>query len=363
MKYRYILLIVIVIVALLVFRNINLKGDNKVVENDSLNEEYTEVDVETIYLAGGCFWGVEGYMEKVDGVVNVVSGYANGDIEDPSYEAVVRGDTGYAETVEVKFNPEKTDLIEILLYYFKVVDPTSLNKQGNDVGTQYRSGIFYTDDRQVADIEKVVDAEAEKYKKDIVVEVLPLENFYEAEDYHQDYLKKNPGGYCHINLDDAETGVQRDDSLGDIELNIKSSDEDLKESLSDEEYNITQEGGTERAFSHEYNDLDDKGIYVDKVTGQPLFSSEDKYDSGSGWPSFTRPIDEKYLKENKDISLGMSRIEVKSKDGDSHLGHIFQDGPKEDGGMRYCINGSSLKFIAYEDMKEEGYEDLLDIFK
>ena len=369
MKFKYIIIgvVVIVLVAFLALRNTNFVGIGW--QNDTpgggsrLDVDYNEEDVDTIYLAGGCFWGVEAYMEKVDGVVDAVSGYANGNTENPSYEDVIYDDTGHAEAVEVKYDPEKTDLTEVLLYYFKVINPTSLNKQGNDVGSQYRTGIYYTDEGQLEEVEKVMEVESEKYDKDLVVEVEPIDNFYKAEGEHQDYLAKTPGGYCHIDLGEAETGVERDERLGELEFDIKDSEEDLKEKLTQEEYNITQEGGTERAFSHEYNDLDEKGIYVDKVTGEPLFSSQDKYDSGSGWPSFTRPIDGKHIKEEKDISLGMSRIEVKSNKGDTHLGHVFEDGPKDKGGLRYCVNGSSLEFIPFEKMEEEGYRDLLEIFE
>ena len=369
MKYRYIILAVVILVAFLAFKNINFSSKAPVKENTSLTKDYTDEEVNTIYLAGGCFWGVEEYMERIEGIVDATSGYANGNTENPSYEDVIYKKTGHAETVEVKYDPNKIDLTEILLYYFKVVDPTSVNKQGNDVGTQYRSGIYYTDEDQIEEIEKVIAVEQKKYKKDIVVEVVPLDNFYKAEDYHQDYLKKNPSGYCHINLNEAATGVERDESLGNIDINLESSeyvkpsDEELKEKLSKEEYNVTQKGATERPFSHEYDKLEEKGIYVDIVTGEPLFSSQDKYDAGCGWPSFTKPIDEKYVKEKKDNSLGMDRIEIKSKSGDSHLGHIFNDGPADKGGMRYCINGSSLRFVPYEKMEEEGYKDLMVIFE
>ena len=371
MKYRYIIIVVLVFAVFLLFRNVNFNrqlsssGDGNI--NSESNSEkvidYNEEDVETIYLAGGCFWGVEAYMERIDGIVDARSGYANGNTENPSYQDVMNKGTNHAETVEVKYDKSKIDLVEVLLYYFKVIDPTSVNKQGNDRGSQYRTGIYYTDETQVETINKVIEVEQKKYDEKIVVEVLPLYNFGIAEDYHQDYLKKTPGGYCHINLNEADTGVERDKSLGDIELDIKPSKEDLKSKLKPEEYDITQKGATEPAFSHEYNDLDEKGIYVDIVSGEPLFSSEDKFDSGSGWPSFTKPIDEKYLKEKSDISLGMARTEIKSKDGDSHLGHLFPDGPTDKGGMRYCINGGALKFIPYEDMEKEGYGDLLEIFE
>ncbi|MGO1470687.1 MAG: peptide-methionine (R)-S-oxide reductase MsrB [Tissierella sp.] len=371
MKYKYIIVAVIVILAVvLVFRNVSLNKANTPSDDLDLNKdenietkkEYDEEDVETIYLAGGCFWGVEEYMDRVEGVVDATSGYANGNTEDPSYEEVMTGKTRHAETVEVKYDPTKTDLIEVLLYYFKVIDPTVVNRQGNDVGTQYRTGIYYVDDSQEEVIRKVVETEQEKYDEKIVVEVLPLYNFAKAEEEYQEYLKKNPGAYCHVDLNEAESGVERDESLPSIDLELDSSDENLEEKLTREEYDVTQKGATERAFSHEYNDLDEKGIYVDIVSGEPLFSSQDKYDSGSGWPSFTKPIDKMRIKENIDMDLGMERKEIRSKDGDSHLGHVFNDGPKEEGGMRYCVNGSSLKFIPFDEMEEKGYGDLLDIF-
>lgn len=365
MNKKYILIIVIgiVLVGFLIFRNMNLNNNNPVVENTPPDEDYKDEDLEEIYLAGGCFWGIEEYMSRVDGVDDVVSGYANGTTENPSYEDVIYKDTGHAETVLVKYDPTKTDLAEILLYYFKVIDPTSIDKQGNDVGTQYRTGIYYTNENEIETIEKVIAVKQEEYKKEIAVEVLPLENFHEAEEYHQDYLKKNPRKRCNIDLEEAETGVDRNPSLGKLDAYSKPSDKEIKEKLNDEEYNVTQKNDTERAYSHEYDKLDKKGIYVDIVTGEPLFSSEDKYDGGSGWPTFTKPIDEKFVKEYKDKSLGMNRTEVRSEIGNSHLGHVFNDGPRDRGGLRYCMNGSSLRFVAFEDMEQEGYGDLLKIFE
>ena len=365
MKYKYIIAFAIFLVALLAFKSFN-SGKTKPAPkiNESLSKDYSEEDVETIYLAGGCFWGVEAYMERIEGVVHASSGYANGDTANPTYEDVIYRNTNHAETVEVKFDPKETDLTNILLYYFKVIDPTVLNRQGNDVGTQYRTGIYYTKDSQIEIIKNVVEVEQKKYKKPIVVEVLPIDNYYEAEDYHQDYLAKNPSGYCHINLDEAYEGIDRDDDLllKDNLLYTKPSDDEIKNLLDKDQYDITQNCGTEMAFSHEYNNLTDKGIYVDILSGEPLFSSEDKYDSKSGWPSFTRPIETTAIVEIDDISLGMRRVEVKSKNADSHLGHVFNDGPKDDGGLRYCINGGALKFVALEDMEKEGYGDLLYIF-
>lgn len=319
--------------------------------------------MEVIYLAGGCFWGVEGYMKRVEGVVDAISGYANGHTANPTYEEVVKGDTNHAETVEVRYDPAKTDLINILLYYFKVIDPTSLNRQGNDIGTQYRTGIFYTNETQLGIIEDVIKQEQKKYKKEIVVDVAPLKGFYKAEDYHQDYLAKNPSGYCHIDLSLAKEGIDRGEFTNKNQKYVKPSDQIIRQRLTKEQYHVTQNAGTERPYTHEYNDLDDKGIYVDIVTGEPLFSSEDKYDAGCGWPSFTRSIEKGIINEYEDHSLGMKRVEVKSKIGDSHLGHVFPDGPREAGGMRYCINGNALRFIPLEKMEQEGYGYLMKILE
>lgn len=377
MKGKNILIISFILVGVLVLmfifpnvlKNQGVKQDivkNNI--NSSLDKNYSGEDFEEIYLAGGCFWGVEEYMERIKGVIDVTSGYANGNTENPSYEDVLYKNTGHAETVHVKYDPEVIDFEGILLYYFKVINPTSLNKQGNDVGSQYRTGIYYVDENQLEIIEKVIEKEQENHKNEIVVEVQPIDNYYLAEEYHQDYLKKNPNGYCHIDLDLAEEELERDDlsivtSKIDKDLYEKPSEKEIKEKLEKSEYNITQKGDTEMAYTHEYNDLYEKGIYVDIVTGEPLFSSDDKYDAGCGWPSFTKPIDSQVVKNKEDKSLGMTRIEIKSRVGDSHLGHVFNDGPIEEGGLRYCVNGGSLRFVAYEDMENEGYGYLMDIFE
>ncbi len=311
----------------------------------------SELNLKTIYLAGGCFWGVEEYMDRIPGVYDATSGYANGKTENPSYEEVIYDGTGHAETVRVLYDSEQVKLEDLLNKFFKVVDPTSLNKQGNDVGTQYRSGIYYEDEEDVETIEIVIEKLKDEHVEPIVVEVEPIDNFYLAEEYHQDYLKKNPNGYCHIDLSIAG-GI--DEMI--LENNYKlPSEEEIKEQLTDLQYKVTQEGGTERAFDNEYNDNKEPGIYVDIITGEPLFSSSDKYDSGSGWPSFTRPITENVINEFEDNTLWTPRIEVKSRSGDTHLGHVFNDGPKEEGGLRYCINSAALKFIHLDDMEDEGY--------
>ncbi len=337
--------------------------ENTYQSNSTFGKQLDDKNLDTIYLAGGCFWGLEEYFQRIDGVVDVTSGYANGNIENPTYNDVSHKNTGFAETIEIKYDPTKTDLTELLLYYFKIIDPTSINKQGNDVGSQYRTGIYYTDEKSVDEINKVIEVEQKKYDKPIVVEVLPLKNFYKAEDYHQDYLRKHKGGYCHIDLNEATTGVERDPSLVKLNPYARPSDDILKKTLTEQQYNVTQKGATDRAFSHEYDKHNEKGIYVDVVTGEPLFSSEDKYDAGCGWPSFTKPIEKSHIREYLDTSFGMNRTEVKSAGGGSHLGHVFNDGPRDKGGMRYCINGSSLRFVPLDKMAAEGYGDYLYLFK
>lgn len=313
--------------------------------------------IEEIYLAGGCFWGVEAYMERIYGVVDAVSGYANGKTENPRYEDVVYRDTGHAETVKVTYDSNKISLSTLLEYYFRIVDPTSLNKQGNDRGTQYRTGIYYTK----AEDEKVVTQALEnlqkKYDKKVVIENKPLENFYLAEEYHQDYLKKNPNGYCHIDLNKAN------DIIVDASKYKKLSDKELREKLSEKEYRITQLNDTERAFDNEYWNFFEPGIYVDITTGEPLFSSKDKYNSMCGWPSFTKPISEDVVTYHTDRSFNMVRTEVRSRVGDAHLGHVFEDGPKDKGGLRYCINSGALNFIPVDEMEKEGYGYLLKLVK
>jgi peptide methionine sulfoxide reductase msrA/msrB len=321
-------------------------------ENPNQGVDYMNSDLKEIYLAGGCFWGVEAYISRIYGVYDVKSGYANGKTENPSYEDVCYNNTGHAETVKVQYDPERVSLNTLLTYFFKVVDPTSLNKQGNDVGSQYRSGIYYIDKSDIEIINKVIKEESKKYEKEIVTEILPMDNFYLAEDYHQNYLEKNPNGYCHIDF----SALNEEISIEvDPDLYKKPSDEKLKEILTEEQYKVTQENDTEKAYSNEYWDNHKKGIYVDVATGEPLFASKDKFDSGCGWPSFTQPIDEDVVTFDEDTSFGMTRTEVRSRVGDSHLGHIFDDGPKEEGGKRYCINSASIKFIPLEAMEKEGY--------
>ena len=309
--------------------------------------------INRIYLAGGCFWGVEGYFKRIEGVVDTECGYANGNTKKPSYEDVCRKNTGHAEAVRIDFDDNIISLEDLLIYYFRIIDPISVNKQGNDVGTQYRTGIYYTDEEQLPIINDALKREQEKYIDKIAVEVLEIENFYDAEEYHQNYLDKNPNGYCHINLEWANEPIVRSENYK------KENDENLKNRLTDLQYNVTMNAATEAPFRNEYWDSFERGIYVDITSGEPLFFSTDKFESGCGWPSFSKPIQKDLVKYKEDLSLGRRRIEVRSNSADAHLGHVVNGGQAELGGLRYCINSAALKFIPLEKMEEEGYGYLI----
>lgn len=314
-----------------------------------------------IYFAGGCFWGTEHFLKQIRGVESTQAGYANSIVANPSYEQVCSGKTNAAETVKVVYDPEVVSLDVLLDLYFKTIDPTSLNRQGNDRGTQYRSGIYYTDIDDVPVINQAIKDLSSQYTKAIVVEVKPLTNFYAAETYHQDYLDKNPNGYCHINP--ALFAMARKANAAKTKSYQKLDDATLRQKLTAEQYAVTQKNATEPAFKNEYWNEHRPGIYVDITTGEPLFVSTDKFDSGCGWPSFSKPIQKELITEKKDGSYGMIRTEVRSKNGDAHLGHVFTDGPKDKGGLRYCINSASLRFIPKEKMEEEGYGEYLPLVK
>lgn len=313
--------------------------------------------MQKIYLAGGCFWGVEEFFSRIPGVLNAISGYANGQTPNPTYRQVCSGLTGHAETVEVLFDPKEVSLKTLIEQYLRIVDPYSLNRQGNDIGTQYRTGIYYTDEAEKQVIKEVLQKAEKSSEGRFVIEVEPIKSFFPAEEYHQDYLKKNPGGYCHISFD----------SLKDLPMHKspykKPNLEEVKAKLTPEEFYVTQNSGTERAFTGKYWNNKEPGIYVDVVTGEPLFISTDKFDSGCGWPSFTKPIESSAVTNHLDRSHGMLRTEVRSKVGDSHLGHVFPDGPRDKGGLRYCINSAALKFIPLDNMEKDGYGQYIDLIK
>ena len=304
-----------------------------------------------IYLAGGCFWGLEEYFSRISGVLQTSVGYANGQVETTNYQLIK--ETDHAETVQVIYDEKAVSLREILLYYFRVIDPLSVNQQGNDRGRQYRTGIYYLEEADLPTINTVVREQELLIGRKIAVEVEQLRHYILAEDYHQDYLKKNPGGYCHIDVRDAEKPLI---DAADYE---KPSQAVLRENLSEESYRVTQEAATEAPFSNAYDQTFEEGIYVDITTGEPLFFAKDKFASGCGWPSFSRPISKELIHYYQDLSHGMERIEVRSRSGNAHLGHVFTDGPQELGGLRYCINSASLRFIAKDEMEESGYGYLL----
>lgn len=311
--------------------------------------------IKKIYFAGGCFWGTEHLFSLVDGVVDTEVGYANSLVSSPDYKLVCTGNTGAAETVMVEYDDTLVSLTELLTLYFRSIDPTSLNRQGNDVGTQYRTGIYYVDTADVPVIEAFVAMIARRHTVPLAVEVAPLENFYPAELYHQDYLDKNPDGYCHV--DPALFQEVRN------RKSRKSEKSELKARLTPLQWEVTQNGATERPFINEYDHEFRKGIYVDITDGTPLFISSRKYDSGCGWPAFTRPIDSSLITEHLDTSYGRVRTEVRSASSGAHLGHVFPDGPAADGGLRYCINSASLRFIPADDMEAQGYGDFIPLLE
>ena len=305
--------------------------------------------MKNIYYAGGCFWGVQKFFDQFDGVVYTSVGYANGPDEAPGYNDVCDG-SGHAETVRVVYDESKITLTELTEYYFQIIDPLSVNRQGNDTGIQYRTGIYYTEEGQEEEIMAVYRQEEEKAGAPLAVEVQPLHNYFLAEEYHQKYLEHYPEGYCHI---------------PDKYFHLAESEEQkaLRERIGDLAFEVTQNAATEYPYTGEYDDFFEKGLYVDVVSGEVLFSSEDKYQSGCGWPAFTKPVTPDAVREFRDLSHMMVRTEVRSAESGSHLGHVFNDGPKEAGGLRYCINSAALRFIPYDRLEEEGYGQYRALFE
>lgn len=316
-----------------------------------------------IYLAGGCFWGLEAYFSRIPGVLSTSVGYANGPNPEVSYEEVCHG-SGHAEAVQVRYSSSEISLEILLKQFFKIIDPFSINRQGNDRGIQYRTGIYYTDTADAEVARRVISAVENAHHRKVAVELAPLKDYCPAEEYHQQYLDKNPGGYCHISFDSLSELNQEParDRAGSATPYTKPSDSELKARLTEMQYRVTQLNATEPPFSGKYWNSNERGLYVDIATGEPLFLSEHKFDSPCGWASFAKPVQPTSVLELEDLSFGMRRTEVRSRVGNSHLGHVFPDGPRELGGQRYCINSAALRFIPYDKLDEEGYAEFKACF-
>src|SRR3989344_3701301 len=343
-----------------------------------------EIEAEAVAtFAGGCFWCTESDFEKLDGAFYAVSGYTGGTVPNPSYKQVSNENTGHREAVEVHYNPRVVSYDGLLDYFWRHIDPTDPNGQFVDQGPSYRSGIFYRTEteRMKAEKSKALLTASGIFTKPIVTEIIPAGAFYKAEDYHQDYYKKNPLRYTYyrsasgrdafLEKNFTAEAVAKYEALRNTNNMkgfygpsfVKPTDAELKARLTEIQYTVTQKEGTEPPFKNEYDKNYADGIYVDVVSGEPLFSSKDKFDSGTGWPSFVKPLTPETIIEKTDYYLLYPRTEIRSKWADSHLGHRFNDGPVDRGGKRYCMNSAALRFILKADLEKEGYGEFIKLFQ